>query len=198
MKGSFIAIEGLDGCGSTTQVHLLADRLNNVHITAEPSSGPIGKLIRATLRDETPISDAAFPYMFAADRFDHLEREILPLVESGKMVVSDRYYASSMAYQSLAAPLDLITKLNAEFRAPDITIYLSMDPELALARIEARGEKKERFEQIDRLREISNAYNSALKNLIEQGENIAYVSALGTPDEVHARIIEVLSPWVQS
>ena len=198
MEGSFIAIEGLDGCGSTTQVHLLAERLNNVHITAEPSSGPIGKLIRATLRDETPISDAAFPYMFAADRFDHLEREILPLVKAGKMVISDRYYASSMAYQSLAAPLSLITKLNSEFRAPDITIYLSMDPKLALERIDSRGEERERFEQIDRLIEISNAYDSALKSLAESGENIAYVSALGTPDEVHARIVEVLAPWVQA
>ena len=197
MAGSFIAIEGLDGCGSTTQVHLLAERLPNVHITAEPSDGPIGKLIRATLRDETPLSDAVFPYLFAADRFDHLEREIEPLVAEGKMVVSDRYYASSMAYQSLAAPLDLVMNLNAAFRPADVTVFLEMSPELALARIDARGEAKERFEEIGRLRSISEAYLRAIEILEQRGERVVRVDANGTPDEVHARIVEALTPWRQ-
>ena len=117
-KGKFITVEGLDGCGSTT-LRLLGETLPNVHLTAEPSSGPVGKLIRQALREEVDLSDNIFPYLFAADRKDHLESEIEPALEAGKTVITDRYYGSSLAYQSLIAPLDRIVALNEEFRAPD-------------------------------------------------------------------------------
>ena len=70
------------------------------------------------------------------------------------MVITDRYYHSSLAYQSLAVGLPAVASLNERFRAPDITIFLDLEPEISLARIEARGETRERFEALDKLRQI--------------------------------------------
>jgi len=194
MKGCFIAIEGLDGCGSTTQLGLLAEALDRVHTTAEPSKGPVGMLIRQALRHEVELSDAILPTLFAADRMDHLEREIEPALREGKIVITDRYYGSSLAYQSLIAPLDKVAALNADFRSPDLTLFLDIAPEKALERIDARGEAKERFESLARLQEIAAAFGIAMALLQQKGEKIVHIDALGSPEEVHARILNAVRP----
>ena len=193
MSACFIAIEGLDGSGGTTQVSKLCAALG-AHATAEPSTGPVGQLIRQTLRNEVPLGDGVLPLLFAADRTDHLAREIEPLLAEGKIVVSDRYYASSLAYQSLVAPLGEVARLNASFRAPDITLFLDLSPEACIERITARGEQRERFEDLERLREISAAYGAALALLAGRGEHIVHVDASASVDEVHARIMEAVEP----
>lgn len=193
MPGKFIAIEGLDGCGSTTQIRRLGEHFSTWHTTAEPSKGPVGLLIREALRNEIDLADSVLPYLFAADRKDHLEREIEPALAKGQWVVTDRYYGSSMAYQALIAPLDRIVALNRDFRSPDLTLYLDISPEQALARIEARGEAIERFETLEHLREIDSGFGIALALLAERGERIERIDATGTPDEVHARILETLA-----
>lgn len=192
MTGHFVAIEGLDGCGSTTQIRMLGERFPQWHRTAEPSQGPAGLLIREALRGDNPLPDSVLPYLFAADRKDHLEREIEPALARGTHVVTDRYYASSMAYQALIAPLSRIMTLNEEFRSPDLTIFLDITPENALERIVARGQAIERFETLDHLREIAAGFGVALALLAEQGESIEVVDATGTQEEVHARIVETL------
>ena len=193
MSGRFIVIEGLDGCGSTTQLGMLAQRLGNSHTTAEPSTGPVGLFIREALRGEVEISDAVLPYLFAADRMDHLEREIDPALRSGKTVICDRYYGSSLAYQTLIAPFDKVATLNADFRTPDLTIFLDISPEQALERIEARGEAKERFETLSHLQEIASGYAVAMAYLQQKGENVLHLSALGTPEEVHGQVLTAVS-----
>jgi dTMP kinase len=192
MSGLFIAIEGLDGCGSTTQIGLLADRLPNVHRTAEPSQGPVGLLIRQALRHEIPLSDATFPNLFAADRLDHLQREIEPALTEGKMVITDRYYGSSMAYQSQIVPLDKVMALNADFRSPDLTLFLDISPENALERINARGEALEHFESLARLQDISASFAIAMALLQQNGEKIVRVDALGSVEEVHERMLAAI------
>ena len=192
MTGHFVAIEGLDGCGSTTQIRMLGERFPQWHRTAEPSQGPAGLLIREALRGDNPLPDSVLPYLFAADRKDHLEREIEPALARGTHVVTDRYYASSMAYQALIAPLSRIMTLNEEFRSPDLTIFLDITPENALERIVARGQTIERFETLDHLREIAAGFGVALALLAEQGESIEVVDATGTQEEVHVRIVETL------
>ena len=130
MAAVFIAMEGLDGSGGTTQTRLLADWLkakgiSEVHTTAEPSSGPVGRFIRTALNPEheaSAIGDAVLPFLFAGDRRDHLDREIIPALQRGAVVITDRYYHSSLAYQSLAVGLPAVASLNERFRAPDITI----------------------------------------------------------------------------
>ena len=192
MSGHFIAIEGLDGCGSTTQIRLLGERFPDWHRTAEPSQGPAGLLIREALRGDNPLPDSVLPYLFAADRKDHLEREIEPALARNVRVVTDRYYASSMAYQALISPLDRIVTLNQDFRSPDLTLFLDISPEQALERIVARGQAIERFETLEHLREIAAGFGVALALLAEKGEHIEVIDATGTQEEVHARIIETL------
>ena len=161
MPGRFIVIEGLDGSGGTTQVRLLSQALS-AHATREPTDGPVGKLIRRALGDPMFMGDGVLPYLFAAHRKDHLERVIEPKLTGEVDVVSDRYYHSSLAYQSLAMPLDQVMALNAGFRAPDLCVFLDLDVQGCMARIEARGQARDRFETQRQLEEISAQYGVVL------------------------------------
>ena len=110
-RGCFICVEGLDGCGKTTQTNLLVRSLRksgyNAVYTAEPSRGKIGKFIKKyCLHGEKRVSVVVEALLFAADRFEHVESEVIPTLNKGKIVVSDRYIYSSLAYQG-AAGLDL-------------------------------------------------------------------------------------------
>src|SRR5690606_36822914 len=120
--GRFIELEGIDGAGTTTHTDRLTawlrDRGRRVHRTCEPSEGPVGRIVRATLagRPDAP-SPATLPWMFAADRADHLAREIGPALERGE-VVCDLYIPASLAYQSLDHPFERVEALNRDFRRP--------------------------------------------------------------------------------
>lgn len=194
MLPRFIAIEGIDGSGGTTQVGLLARALvargHRVHTTAEPSGGPVGRFVRQALRDpDQRVGDAVLPYLFAADRRDHLDREVLPNLESGQVVITDRYLHSSLAYQSLVMGLAAVAELNARFRAPDLALLLELDPELCLQRIIARGEPRDRFEALDRLRAVHEAYDGVVVLARSRGERLVRIDASGSVAEVHARVL---------
>jgi dTMP kinase len=137
-------IEGADGVGSTTQVHRLADNLRaagrEVHVTAEPSKGPVGLLIRQMLggeRARTAIH-RELALLFAADRIDHMAREIEPLLQKGVDVVSDRYVLSSLVYQSLDLPLEWVRDLNKFAPPADATVLITLPVEQAWGRLQAR------------------------------------------------------------
>lgn len=206
MSAIFIAMEGLDGSGGTTQTARLAEWLRNnghseVVTTTEPSTGPAGRFIRDVLNPQheaSIIGDAVLPFLFAADRRDHLDREVIPALQRGAAVITDRYYHSSLAYQSLAVGLPTVADLNERFRAPDITIFLDLEPEISLARIEARGENLERFEAIDRLRSIAEAYDAVLVHCRARGEHIVRISAEGTVDEVHQRVVSAVESTLEA
>ena len=183
MSGRFIAVEGLDGSGGTTQVGLLASRLRRqgvtVHLTREPSDGPVGQLIRATLRGQVDLPDPVLPFLFAADRRHHLDREILPRLERGDWVISDRYLASSLAYQSLISTLDRVAELNAEFPLPDLTLYLDLSPAVCVERITTRGEQRERFEQLESLGVIMERYDHAMTWCRRRGGRVVEIDGRG-------------------
>ncbi|MDD5047666.1 MAG: dTMP kinase, partial [Methanoregulaceae archaeon] len=108
-KGKFIVFEGLDGSGQSTQVKLLADFLKNKNIkvlaTKEPTlDSAAGRLIRKALDKKTKILPKKFQELYAQDRKEHLNKVIIPNLEKGKTVISDRYFFSSFAYGSLAVP----------------------------------------------------------------------------------------------
>ena len=110
-EGTFVCLEGLDGCGKTTQTRVLVERLRKMGYaavsTAEPSRGRIGKFIRkCCLHSDKRLSPVVEALLFAADRFEHVNNEVVPALKGGKIVVSDRYVYSSLAYQG-AAGLDL-------------------------------------------------------------------------------------------
>ena len=184
MTGRFIVVEGLDGAGTTTLAKRLSDRLSAVGIehllTREPSDLAVGRLIRDALTHRVNLSDGVLPFLFAADRKDHLEREVEPALSAGNWVISDRYLASSLAYQSLSAPFESVAALNHRFRKPDLTLFVDTPAETCMSRIEARGEESERFEQLDRLRVVAQAYDRALEWCVARGENVIRID--GQPD----------------
>ncbi len=189
----FIAIEGLDGAGTTTQVKCLAQWLEgqgrDVHRTFEPSDGPIGRLIRQTLRKEAGAPNrGVLPWMFAADRADHLEREIEPKLAAGVDVITDRYYHSSLAYQSMEIPLQQVWELNHTFRRPDLTVFVRIDVDTALSRIEARNAEREIFERREQLERICAHYDQVLEFLTSLRHPIAEVDGSLPLDEVTAAV----------
>lgn len=194
----FIVLEGLDGSGSTTQLRLLAEALRaepaapEIVCTAEPTAGPVGRLIREALAGRQ-LGEAVLPYLFAADRRDHLDRLILPALRRGATVLSDRYLLSSLAYQSSALPMERVASLNADFRAPDLTVLMDLPVDACLARIEARaqsqGLQREIFERRDRLLHIAAAYDRAADLRLRAGDRLVRLDASGSREEIHARIL---------
>lgn len=163
-EGLFIALEGIDGSGTTTQCARLADAMRAggapVHATREPSTGPVGTLLRQALtgRFVVPGRDGARPpgwgtlaLLFAADRLDHVEAEIVPRLAAGIHVISDRYVHSSLAYQTLSGDgspetLRWVGEINRHARAPDLTVVLDVSAEAAGARRAGRGGDAELYE----------------------------------------------------
>jgi dTMP kinase len=158
--GVFICVEGLDGCGKTTQAKLLVRRLRRKYdavYTAEPSRGRIGALIRKRYLHGTKRgSSIVEALLFAADRFEHVENEVLPLLHMGKIVISDRYVYSSLAYQG-AAGLDVewIQRLNEHAIRPDLAIFIDVAPETVVQRLKP---KKSVMEDLETQRNVRDFY----------------------------------------
>jgi dTMP kinase len=159
-KGVFICIEGLDASGKTTHTHRLVQNLRrkgfDAVYTTEPSRGEIGKFIRAyILQRKSRVPSVVEALLFAVDRFDHVEKEIKPALEEGKIVVSDRYVYSSLAYQG-AAGLDLkwIEEINRLTLPPDLAIYIDVPPEVVVKRIRREKSVMERLETQRRVRDV--------------------------------------------
>jgi dTMP kinase len=152
----FVALEGIDGSGTTTQLERLVSHLEEcgrrAHATREPSRGPIGLLLRELLlgRHVLPDGEAAdgqaMALLFAADRRDHLRREIEPRLAAGADVVSDRYVMSSLAYQAVEADRGWVASLQRQLRPADLTILLDVPVEVAAARRRAAGRVTERYD----------------------------------------------------
>jgi dTMP kinase len=198
---SLIVLEGLDGAGTTTQARRLVAHLNGkgtkAHLTREPSDGPIGKLIREmltgghTIPDQS-ISQGTFGLLFAADRLDHLQREVDVQLAAGMTVVSDRWYHSSLAYQGTGADRDWITTLNARARKPDLTIFLSVRPEVAAARRVSAGRIQELFEDMRMQEEVAAGYKATISELSAQGERIETIDGEASPDAVFGAIVALV------
>lgn len=174
-RGLFIALEGIDGAGTTTQSALLVDWLRNqgeaVHATREPSDGPVGVLLRQVLRHRVVVSDGegrsrpldpgAVALLFAADRVDHLDAEVRPSLDRGIHVVTDRYLGSSLAYQSLDLPGPWVRSINGRADPPDLTVLLRIDARRALARVSRRqGDARELYERDETLTRVAATYDA--------------------------------------
>jgi len=175
-EGHFIVIEGIDGSGTTTQCSILAARLVDkglpVHTTREPSDGPIGVLIRQILTGRVvvpghhgarPPAWATMATLFASDRLDHLEAEIIPNLANGVTVICDRYDHSSVAYQTVSGGggQDISTwvrELNRQARRPDLTLVLDVDPEVAVTRRKTRSGSPELYEVDEMQAELAKFY----------------------------------------
>ncbi len=189
--GRFFVIEGLDGAGTTTQAARLVARLGRDRptlATNEPTDRAVGRLIRRTLAaDPDAPAPSVLPWLFAADRADHLRQVIEPWLARGH-VVSDRYYHSSLAYQSLTMPLEEVHALNHTFRTPDLTIFVDVPVQVALDRIHGRGAAREIYEHGDHLTAIYAAYQRVLDFLDARGEPLFRVDGTGSPDHIEDAI----------
>jgi dTMP kinase len=158
-KGVFICIEGLDGCGKTTQAKLLAKKLRKSHnafYTAEPSRGEIGTFIRKRcLYNEKRISTVVEALLFAADRVEHVKNEVLPALREGRLVISDRYVYSSLAYQGAAGlSLEWIEKVNEHALKPDLAVFLDVDPKTVMHRLKPKRSVMENMETLQKVRDV--------------------------------------------
>jgi dTMP kinase len=212
MAGHFIVIEGVDGAGTTTHARVLCDRLRAqrvpVHLSAEPSGGPIGALLRQALRRRVvaagpgvgqPLGWSTMGLLFAADRMDHLAAELLPNLGEGVTVVCDRYYHSSVAYQSLAGggieAISWLREINARARRPDLTIVLDAPPEVAAQRRRDRGGSAEIYDADAFQRQLAGFYSSLERHF--PGESIVHVSSAGSIEEVASRVLSAAETVVR-
>ena len=149
MKPKFIVFEGIDGCGKGTQIELLCNRFREAGIantkTAEPTFSCTGGMIRDCLSGKTKTSPYELAALFLADRINHNTNEfdgIEKLLSQGKTVICDRYYYSSIAYQSLDCPINWVSDMNLccrSIRKPDLCIFLDLTPEESLRRMQQCG-----------------------------------------------------------
>ena len=203
-QGKFIALEGIDGSGKSTQTERLVRRLTGHGVTCratrEPTGRPVGALIRQALTGQTPLDPRVIAALYAADRIDHLvngEDGLLSLVERGITVVTDRYYFSSYAYHSVDMDMDWVIGANsvsAGLLRPTLTVFLDVPVERALERIRRGRDRVELFEREDRLRRTRALYFEAFERL-KGTEVVAVVDGSGPEDEVEERIWAAVSPY---
>lgn len=181
-RGRFIVLEGIDGAGTTSQLRHVVEWLERrgelVHATREPTEGPIGLLLRQVLRGRLvatpglakgdtktqPLDPATVALLFAADRLDHLQNEVVPQLEAGRHVVCDRYVLSSLAYQSLETDLRFVRNVNEKALAPDLTIFLRVRAEVAMDRIESSRTQKDTFEKLPLQKRIAASYDKLIES----------------------------------
>lgn len=193
MKGKFITIEGIDGCGKSTHVKLLARWLRShghrVVITDEPTNGAIGRVIKRVLRGELKLPIAAEALLFAADRVQHISDVIEPAIRAGKVVLNERYVYSSLAYQSARGlPMNWISSINKYVLRPDLGILIDVRAKIAFARIKS-SRKLDKFERNLRLQQrVSQNYLR-----IARREGLKVVNGTRSCDEVQAEIRRLVS-----
>lgn len=196
-KNMFIAIEGIDGSGKSTQAKNIAKRLQaegyKVYLTFEPTDMRIGKMIRNILGGKEKADEKVIAALFAADRLDHILHEtngILKKLAEGYTVISDRYYFSSYAYHGAHMDMDWVidsNKMAADTLKPDINIFVDVSPEVAMKRINANRETIEIYETLDNLKAVQSQYLRAFEKL-KDSEHIIAVNGDETPEKVTERL----------
>lgn len=203
MKGNvFIAIEGTDGSGKSTQAKLLAEKMSanghKVHLTFEPTNGKIGSLLRNILKGTEKADQTTIAGLFLADRLDHLLNEEDGLVKKmadGYTVISDRYYFSSYAYHGVYVDMDWVIACNemcARILKPDMNIFVDVPTDECMRRIVANRENAELYETNEILKKVRDNYLKAFSKLNEK-EQIVTVNGNRPIDEVAAEIWEKCS-----
>lgn len=192
-KGKFIAFEGLDGSGQTTQVNLLKDYLIKrgfeVISTKEPTwDNEAGKWVNNTLRQNKKMNSDELKLLqakFAEDRKWHQKNRVEPALKQGKIVITDRSQFSSFAFGAASGvDLNYLFSLNEKFIEPDAIILLKVSPKICLGRIHKRGEKETLFEKEKQLEKVWDIYEKLAKKF----KNIAVVNGEKTIEEIHKNI----------
>lgn len=193
MTGIFIVFDGLDGSGKGEMIKRLDSYLVkkgfNVLVTREPTDGEYGKQIKEILKNEKDPKKGAEKCLdlFVKDREEHLAEDINPfLEENGAVVICDRYYYSTVAFQhTQGIDMEQVIFKNINFRTPEITFILDLPAEVALGRVDKRGEGKEKFEELEFMKELRENFLK-LNKVID--DNIKIIDASKSKSKVFEQI----------
>ena len=201
-RNLFIALEGIDGSGKSTQAKLLAEKLtaagHKVYTTFEPTDGMIGTVLRSILKGAIKADHRTIAGLFLADRLDHLLNEETGLVkkmQDGYTVITDRYYFSSYAYHGTHMDMDWVIAANsicAQALKPDINIFIDVAPETSMQRINTNRTSTELFENLDSLINIKAKYTEAFEKLKSE-EKIFITDGNRSPESIAADIFDSVS-----
>ena len=219
-RGPFIVLEGIDGAGTTTQLHALRDHFQRggrrALFTHEPSDGPVGMVIRLALQgrlvgggfqvhdpnDPLPASAdfdrTALALLFAADRADHVSTQVKPNLDAGRIVVCDRYLLSTLAYQGQTCDVDWLLQINRPAVTPDLTLFLDVPPSAAQARMRGSRWKKELFETREEQHSIRDAYLRYIEMRLPQVGRVEVIDASRPPLEVSSDLIARVDSFLDS
>ncbi|NJE07300.1 dTMP kinase [Thermococcus sp. M39] len=205
--GIFIVLEGIDGAGKSTQAKLLAEwfekRGYDVVLTKEPTDTAFGKLIRRLVLtggregiiDGAKISYEAEALLFAADRAEHVKKLIEPSLKAGKVVISDRYFYSSLAYQwARGLDLEWLINLNKFAIRPDLVILLDLPVKESMKRINGRKLKSE----FDKIAELQKKVRENYLKLVEMFPEMKIVNALASIEDIHNDIVALVEHEILS
>jgi dTMP kinase len=210
LRGIFITFEGIDGCGKSTQLRLLASNLRlrgfEVVTTREPGGTPLGKRLRSVLLDpQIEVDPLAELLLFAADRAQHVRTLLRPAIEAGSIVLSDRYADATAAYQGAGRnfteeTIAQVIRLATNGLRPDLTLIFDLPVAECLARTVRRTNGEN---QTDRLDAEDAAFHTRVRNAYLQfaehePDRIRVINACGSIDETHARVMEVVTPFFES
>lgn len=203
-RGKFIVLEGIDGAGTTTQLARAVGFVESLGFpalaTQEPSQGPIGRLLREALLGKLTMPDGSrmqghtMALLFAADRRDHLQREIEPSLAAGITVVSDRYLLSSLAYQAEEADRDWVAQLARGVPRPDLTVLLDLPIEAAAQRRQAAGRPVERYDADSFLAKVAANYRA----LAKQDPAVLVLDGNRSKDQVTQMLCTAIAPLFAS
>jgi len=198
----FIAFEGIDGSGKSTQVRLLAEKLqqagHKVFCTSEPTKSPIGLMIRDIFKHKFEADHRTIAGLYVADRLEHLLNKkdgILKKMEDGYTVITDRYYFSSYAYQGTHMSLEWVIEANslsADLLRPDLNVFIDITPELSAERITAGRNSIELYENIENLRNVREKYLESFE-LLRLKENIFITNGNRKEEEIAKDIWDAVS-----
>jgi dTMP kinase len=201
-KNFFIAFEGIDGSGKSTQVRILKEKLETaglkVYTTCEPTDSPMGKMIRDIFSGRMEADHRTIAALFVADRLDHLLNKtngILKMLDEGYTVITDRYYLSSYAYQSPYMDLNWVIQANslsADLLRPDLNVYIDISPEISIDRINKGRTSTELYETLENLENVRGKYFEIFE-LLKNEEKVLITNGDQTPVEIANEIWEEIS-----
>jgi dTMP kinase len=212
-RGRLISFEGLDGAGKTTQMQLLEEWLTSHHVsylrTREPGGTPLGAEIRHLLfgRPDLVITPLAEAFLFQADRAQHFSTVILPALEVGTLVITDRCFDSSIAYQGVARGVgaqlvEQLSLLATQGHVPDLTIVLDLDPALVHRRIDMASQHGALREEESRFDRETEQFHQRVRQAFlalacKYAERIKVIDASQPPEWIHREIVALVEPLLQ-
>lgn len=195
---NFIVFEGIDGAGTTTQIKKLTEYFNQekIYATAEPTSTETGLFLRKILKGDIKLNEKTIAHLFAADRAEHLygKNGIIEQINNGKIAVSDRYFFSSLAYQTVSCGEELPYLLNSNFPLPELLFYFKINPEVSLKRVLNRSANTEIYEKLDYQKQTALLYDKVINDFSTtekgKGMKVITINAEDTIENIFQIILE--------